>query len=300
MSSSEPFVSVIVPVLDGERTIGDCLASLLRSEYRRERREILVVDNGSRDRTAAIVHDYPVTLLREPRRGAAAARNRGVAASSGEILAFTDADCLVSAGWMREIAREFEDPAVGAVEGETVAYCPITPAERYMARSGSHSHQRRTLSPLYPYVPTANAAFRRDAFREIGGFDPRFREAAEDIDFSWQFLARTNLMLRYNPRAIVFHRHRSTVTQFFAQHLRNGRGLARLQRKYPAKLPWGWRQELRAWQRVVRGGWSAARAAAEYRLREGARADVYDASLHFLGIAGIRLGFVWQAMAGGR
>ncbi len=300
MTAALPLVSVIVPVLDGERTIRDCLVALLRSDYPVERREIVVVDNGSRDRTAEIVGEYPVVLLRQEQPGAAAARNRGAGASRGEILAFTDADCLVSTGWIRELVRSFESPAVGGVEGETVDYCPVTPVERYAARRASYSYQFRRRSPFAPYVVTANAAFRRQVFERIGGFDSRFpRAGGEDIDFTWQFLDRTGLELRYNPRAVVFHRHRSTVRGFFKQAVRNGRGLAILQRKYPARLPWGWGKEVRAWGRVARGGWLAARAAARYRLRGGPEAEVHDAWFWFLGRAGFRLGFVWQTLAGG-
>ena len=113
-----PFVSVIIPVLNGERTIRDCLVSLLRMDYPAGRRVILIVDNGSTDRTAEIIKGYPVHYLCEERRGAAAARNTGIQASSGAILAFTDADCVVSTGWASELVRGFEDEGVGGVEGE--------------------------------------------------------------------------------------------------------------------------------------------------------------------------------------
>ena len=98
-----PFVSVIIPVLNGERTIRECLVSLLRVDYLPERGEILVVDNGSTDRTAEIINSFPVRYLGEERRGKSYARNRGIEASKGEILAFTDADCVVS---IRGIFRE--------------------------------------------------------------------------------------------------------------------------------------------------------------------------------------------------
>lgn len=83
-------------------------------DYPPERREILVVDNGSRDRTGQIVASYPVTLLREVLRGPAAARNRGIEASRGQLLAFTDADCVVTTRWLQELVLGFEDEDVGS------------------------------------------------------------------------------------------------------------------------------------------------------------------------------------------
>lgn len=292
-------VSVVVPVLNGARTIGDCLTSLLHSDYPAERREILVVDNGSRDRTAQIVRDFPVTLLRQEQPGPGAARNLGAQASRGEIVAFTDADCLVSTGWLRQLAGEFRSPAVGGVEGETLDYLPVTPAERYVARRASYSYEFRRQSPFAPYVVTANVAFRRSVFEQLGGFDVRFgRAGAEDVDFTWRFLDRTGLELRFNPKAVVFHRHRTTVRAFFKQALRNGRGHAILQGKYPDRLPWNWRKEVRAWGRVAGGGWRAARAAAGYRLRRVPADELHDAWFWLVGRVGLRLGFVAQSLGG--
>ena len=233
---SLPFVSVIIPVLNGERTIRDCLVSLLRMDYPPERREILVVDNGSTDRTAEIIKSLPVSYLHEDRKGASYARNRGIEASKGEILAFTDADCVVTSGWLRELVERFENEEVGAVEGETVAYPTDTPLEQFQGRTSSYARQIRLESPLAPYVILTNVAFRREVFQRIGLFDPRFPAAGgEDIDFSWRFFQEIDLALRFSPKAVVFHRHRSTVWGFFSQQMRNGRGLAVLRSKYQSK-----------------------------------------------------------------
>jgi O-antigen biosynthesis protein len=299
MESTLPFVSVIVPVLNGERTIKDCVVSLLRTHYPPERREILVVDNGSTDRTAEIVQAYPVTLLREENRGVAAARNRGIEASRGEVLAFTDADCVVTSGWLRELVGGFEDATTAGVAGDNIpAYLPVTPAERYAARVGSHTSRTRLNSPLSPFVDTANVAFRHEVFQRIGFFDTRF-PAMEDIDFSWRFFQEADMKLRYNPRAIVFHRPRSTAWGFFSQHFGYGRGLAILQRKYPKRLPWSWWQELRAWGDAGRFAWFTARAAIRYALRGGEKTDIDDAYFTFLRKLAVRQGYLWGMLVRG-
>ena len=293
MSHTAPFVCVIVPVLNGERTIEECLVSLLRTDYPPERREILVVDNGSTDRTAEIVEGFPVALLREENPGAAAARNRGIEASRGEVLAFTDADCVVTSGWLRELVGGFEDATTAGVAGDSIpAYLPVTPPERYAARVGSHTYRARLNNPLSPFVDTASVAFRREVFQRIGFFDTRFL-AMEDIDFSWRFFQEADMKLRYNPRAIVFHRPRSTAWGFFSQHFGYGRGLATLQKKYPERLPWSWWQELRAWGAVGGFAWLTARAAIRYGLRGGEKMEVYDAYFTFLRKLAVRQGFLW-------
>ena len=300
MSCQLPFVSVIVPAFNEERTIRECLVSLLKMDYPHERREILVVDNGSTDRTAEIIKSLPVTYIREERKGISHARNRGIEASKGEILAATDADCVVTTGWLRELVQEFEDEGVGGVEGETVAYPPVSPVEHYLARIRSHSHHARRSSPLFPFVPNANIAYRREVFDKIGRFDPRCSPAGEDVDFSWRFLAETGLELRYNPRAVVFHRHRSTVWDFFSQQMRNGRGLAILQAKYPARLPWGWRKETRAWGLVAGHAWRAARATVRNGFQRGKDVDAHDLYFTFLKNLAVRFGFLRGALYRGR
>jgi glycosyltransferase involved in cell wall biosynthesis len=298
-ASRLPFVSVVIPVLNGERTIKDCLASLLKMDYPPERREIIVVDNGSTDRTTEFVRAHPVTLLREARRGPAPARNRGIEASRGEVLAFTDADCVVSANWLWELVRGFAEGTVAAVEGRTIAYPPRTPAERFAALTGSHTQHRNPQNPFYPCLNTCNVAFRREVFQRLGLFDPCL-SPAEDKDFGWRFFAEGDLTSRYQPRAVVWHRHRSTTKSFFLQQAWYGYGLAALRAKYPERLPWGWRQELRAWAAVALLARATAQAAIRYRARDGKPTDASHSYFIFLKKLGVRLGFLWWTLAGGR
>ena len=121
-SSSLPFVSVIVPALNAEAYIKDCLISLLQMDYPPQWREILVVDNGSTDRTAEIIKSLPVSYLLETQRGVSSVRNGGIKASRGDILAFTDADCVVSRGWLRELVLGFDEQEVGGTAGEVLPY----------------------------------------------------------------------------------------------------------------------------------------------------------------------------------
>jgi glycosyltransferase involved in cell wall biosynthesis len=295
MDKTLPFVSVIIPVLNGERTLRDCLNSLLKMDYPEERREILVVDNGSTDSTAEIIKNLPVRYVQERRRGIPYARNKGIEESRGEIIAYTDSDCVVSKRWLSELVQGFEDGKIGAIEGETVDYPPSTPIERYMARRRIKSKKFRLKSPLYPYINTVNVAFLRGVFDRIGVFDTRFK-GGSDVDLSWRFFQESKFELGYNPRAIVFHHHRNTVSGFFHQHVRMGRGMAVLSKKYPGRLPWSLGKELRAWRAVGNFAWSACRESIRYQLLDGKKTDVYNLYFTFLRKFAVRLGFVWESL----
>jgi cellulose synthase/poly-beta-1,6-N-acetylglucosamine synthase-like glycosyltransferase len=215
--SHHPFVSVIVPVRDGEPTIADCLDSILATDYPPDRREILVVDNGSRDGSAALIQSRPVRYLREQRRGVSNARNRGIGESGGEILAFVDADCLVDPQWLTELVRPFEDPEVGSVAGDLQHAPPTTPAERQAARMlGNWQRFAFTSNPAYPI--TANAAYRREVLDRIGGFDPHMTRA-QDVELGLRFQERSGRRLAYAERATARHRNRTTQLGFFRQQL---------------------------------------------------------------------------------
>lgn len=215
--SNQPFVSVVVPVRDGESTIAACLDSILATDYPAARREILVVDNGSSDGTAALIRSRPVTYLREYRRGVSNARNRGIAESAGEILAFVDSDCVVEPQWLTELVRPFADPEIGSVAGDLQHAPASTAAERQAVRLlGNWQRFAFTSNPAYPI--TANAAYRHDVLDRIGLFDPRMTRA-QDVELGLRFKERSGLRLAYAERAIAHHRHRSTQRGFFRQQL---------------------------------------------------------------------------------
>ncbi len=226
-AAAAPFVSVVVPVRNGENTIADCIRSLLALDYPPDRREILLIDNGSTDRTAEIAAMFPVTHLLEGRIGRAYARNRGVAESHGELVAFLDADCIASADWLRQLVSVFEQgPDVDGVAGEILPYRPTTPAERYMARKKPR-WQLAAYTHVRPFAVTANVAYRKEVFRRIGLFDPFF-VTSEDVDFSYRFF-RAGLGLRYCEQAAVYHQDRVNARELFKQQygLGYGRALAR-------------------------------------------------------------------------
>jgi glycosyltransferase involved in cell wall biosynthesis len=217
-----------VPVRNGEKTIGDCVAALLATDYPLERREIVVVDNGSTDGTAELLRPLPVRVVREDRVGRSHARNRGVAESRGEIVAFTDADCIADGRWLTELVGAFRRDT-SAVAGEVLAECPQTRAQRFMAQRHP-GWQKVVLDLAEPFALTANVAFRRQVFATLGLFDPGF-VTAEDVDFGWRFFA-AGLAMTYCPQATVSHRLRSTPWRLVRQQEGLGYGRELLRERY--------------------------------------------------------------------
>jgi glycosyltransferase involved in cell wall biosynthesis len=292
-----PNVSVVIPVLDGEGTIDACLSALLNVEYPAERREIIVVDNGSRDRTREIVARYPVLLLHESRRGPACARNRGIEVASSDVVAFIDADCLATTCWLRELMKPFADAEVGGVAGEILPFPPRRAAERYSARIRHLAPARYLARPTFPFAVTANLAFRRDVFSRVGLLDPRSPRGGESTDFCTRFFRGTGQRLELAPRAVVFHRNRSTARALFLQNWGYGRAHAYLYGKYRDELEWGWAQRRVAWGDLARTGGALTREAVRYLAHRDDRGELEYRYFDFLRKAGARLGFAWQSLA---
>jgi GT2 family glycosyltransferase len=225
----QPLASVVVPVRNGADTIADCLKALLDQTYPSDRVEIIAVDNASTDRTPQLIRRLPVRYVYEPRIGRSHARNRGIVASRGEVLAFTDDDCIADSGWLMALIAGFDSDEVSGVAGEIDPFAPQTAAERY-AQAYYPSHQSVVLALDEPFAITANVAFRRDVFARIGGFDPAF-VTAEDVDFGWRFFA-AGLKMAYAPAATVAHRTRPNAWQLFRQQAGYGYGRAILRERY--------------------------------------------------------------------
>jgi cellulose synthase/poly-beta-1,6-N-acetylglucosamine synthase-like glycosyltransferase len=227
-----PFVSVVIPVRNGADKIGDCIDSVLANDHPADRRETLVVDNGSTDGTADIIRSRPVAYLHEPRPGVSNARNRGIAAAKGELIAFIDGDCIAEPRWLRELVKPFADPEVGCVAGELGHAPGESVAERQATRMFG-AWQRYAVSSTPPYAITANAAYRRSVLDDIGPFDPRMPRA-QDVELGLRFTERSPLRLVYAEDAVVRHRHRSTQREFFRQQLGWSYGAGLVAAKYHA------------------------------------------------------------------
>ena len=203
-----PSVSVVVAIRNAEATLRLCIESLLRIDYPCDRLQLLCVDNGSTDATGRILAQYGerLTVVREPRRGPAAARNRGVREGRGEIVAFTDADCIVDRGWLRALVRPLGDPEVGVVGGKILSRRPANVVERFGERIHDHERALTVCSP--PYAITMNWASRRRVLDAVAGFNEDLLRGS-DVDLSYRML-QSGYRLRYEPMATVYHHNERT------------------------------------------------------------------------------------------
>ena len=231
-------ISVVIPVYNGEDTIAPCLASLLAQADSPHALEIIVADDGSRDGTRAAVAQYPgVRLISQPRNmGPAAARNRGAAEASGEILLFTDADCVPSDTWVNDMAASFAgDPKIAGVKGVYRTKQRHLTA-RFVQLEFEFKYERMKRQESIVFIDTYSAGYRRKVFLECGGFDTSFPVAAtEDIELSFR-LASQGYRMAFNPKAYVYHQHPISWVDYMKRKYKYAYWGAVVMRRYPHQI----------------------------------------------------------------
>ena len=229
-----PNVSIIIPAHNAQATLRLCLESVIKLDYPKDSLEVILVDNNSTDSTKEIARSYTVTVLREENvQSSYAARNRGIQHAKGEILAFTDTDCIVSPDWLKKLLTSRSDPEVGCFAGNIVSYKPQTLAEQYADRDDENHNQLRCLTVGYlPYAQTANVAYRKVVFEDIGLFNAKFKSGG-DVDFTWRMLKHGKFKIVYEPEAIVYHKHRTSVSGLYRQNRKYGESITDLMKLYP-------------------------------------------------------------------
>lgn len=233
-----PAVSVIVPVKDQPAELQECLDSLRALDYPRDRLEVIVIDDGSRERVSEQVHDPQAAILRlEESRGPAAARNLGVQNAHGEVMAFLDADCTANVDWLRSLLPFLEIERIGGVGGFVASYFDAGQLDRYEAVASSLNMGRRLLfqneASANFYVPTCNFMVRREVFCQIGGFNDTLR-VGEDVDFCWRMRSQ-DCDLLYLPFGAVAHKHRNQLSRMLKRRFTYGTSEAVLASLHPAK-----------------------------------------------------------------
>jgi O-antigen biosynthesis protein len=210
-----PFVSVIVCSYNGAKTLAPCLDSLGKLNY--PRYEVILVDDGSTDNTAEIAAQFPrVRYIHQTNHGLSYARNAGAATAQGEIFAYTDSDCMADPDWLYYLIGTLVSGDFGGVGGPNIA----PPAENWIqacvaSAPGGPSHVLLT-DTIAEHIPGCNMAFYRWAFETIGGFDPEYHKAGDDVDFCWR-LQQSGHVIAFSPTAIVWHHRRFTLRAFFKQ-----------------------------------------------------------------------------------
>ncbi len=229
-------VSVIVPVYNNQESIKKCVEALLGQDYPNNGYEVIVVDDGSDDGTAGVVKAYPLKYIYQKNQGPAAARNRGAGEAKGDIILFTDSDCVPDGNWISEMIKPFKAPDVVAVKGAyktkqralTARFAQIEFEERFnmLKKAGS-----------IDMVDTYSAGFRRGVFLEMKGFDTSFPVANnEDTELSYR-MSRLGFRMVFNSNAIVYHlNHPDTIKRY--ARLKFWRGYWRMvvYKRFPDKM----------------------------------------------------------------
>jgi O-antigen biosynthesis protein len=227
-----PLVSVVVCTRNGAATLADCLTGVAALRY--PAFETIVVDDGSTDTSAAISRAHGARVISTPNRGLSAARNTGLHAACGDIVAYLDDDARPDPDWLTYIAAAFARARHAAVggpnlapprDGDTAACVANAPGGPvHVLLSDTHAE----------HLPGCNLAVRRDALLSIGGFDPRFRTAGDDVDVCWR-LTEAGHTLGFHPAAVVWHHRRASVRGYWRQQRGYGRAEALLVEKWPEK-----------------------------------------------------------------
>ena len=229
-----PKVSVIVCAYNAADTLEDCLAALDRLTY--PDYEIILVNDGSKDRTGEIARAHPrVQVIDTPNAGLSGARNVGLAAATGDILAYTDADTRADRDWLTFLVQPFLTSDVVGSGGPNVVPDDDPPMAQCIARAPGGPAHVLLDDRIAEHVPGCNMAFRRDALIAIGGFNPVYLRAGDDVDVCWRLQAR-GWKIGFAPSALVWHHHRTSVKAYWRQQVGYGEGETWLMPHHPDKF----------------------------------------------------------------
>ncbi len=212
---SYPKASVVVCSYNGGKTLERCLESLKEVDY--PDYEVILVDDGSKDNTPEIAARHPwIVYIHQENKGLSFARNVGARAAKGEVIVYTDSDCMADPDWLYYLIGTLLSGEYAGVGGPNIS----PPAENWVqacvaAAPGGPSHVLLT-DVVAEHIPGCNMAFHRWAFEQVGGFDPEYRKAGDDVDFCWR-LQQSGGVIAFSPAAIVWHYRRFTLQAFRKQ-----------------------------------------------------------------------------------
>jgi cellulose synthase/poly-beta-1,6-N-acetylglucosamine synthase-like glycosyltransferase len=280
-----PSFSVVVCTYNGSRTLGSCLQALQQIEY--PDFEVIVVDDGSIDHTATLAAQFNVRLVRIPSGGLSHARNIGWKVAKGDLVAYLDDDAAPDKHWLLYLALGFQSADYAGVGGPNIAW----PNSGWLADCVEHAPGNPTHVLLTDreaeHLPGCNMAFRKKCLEAVGGFDKQFRIAGDDVDLCWRLQDR-GWRLGFHPAAMVWHRRRDTLRDYWQQQLNYGKAEAMLERKWPEKYnlvghaTWNGRlysKGLFSWlswsqRRIYHGTWGSALFQSIYNTAPGTLASI--------------------------
>jgi glycosyltransferase involved in cell wall biosynthesis len=229
-----PSMSVVICAYNAEATLDECLRHTCALDY--PDLEIIVVDDGSSDETAAIARRYPRARLESiPHGGLSVARNHGFAVARGDVIAYLDSDAYPDPDWPYYLALGFDGPNVAGAGGPNVPPETDSPSAQQVARSPGGPLHVLLSDDRAEHVPGCNMAFWRERLVELGGFDPVYTAAGDDVDLCWRVLDR-GWEISFHPAALVWHHRRPGLRPYLRQQRGYGRSEALVEARHPDRF----------------------------------------------------------------
>ncbi|MBW3562476.1 MAG: glycosyltransferase [Actinobacteria bacterium] len=230
-----PSISVVICAYNAEATLDECLTHACALDY--PEIEVLVIDDGSTDDTAAIARRHErARLVSIEHGGLSVARNEGIRQATGEIVAYLDADAYPTPEWPYYLALAFDRPDVGGAGGPNVPPPDDGLGSKQVARAPGGPVHVLTADDRAEHVPGCNMAFwREQVLAEIGGFDPAYEAAGDDVDLCWRVLD-AGWEIGFHPAALVWHHRRTGLRAYLRQQRGYGRAEALVEARHPERF----------------------------------------------------------------
>lgn len=224
-------ISVVLAAYNSDKTISATIEALLAQSWQGDSLEIIVVDDGSTDQTANVTKNYPIKYLHQENKGPAAARNYGWKSARGEIICFTDSDCVPEKEWVSKIIKEYTSDDIAGVGGSY----DIVNSDNLLARCVHEEIiQRHMKSPRQVnYLGGFNVSYRRSVLEEVCGFDESYTEASgEDNELAYK-IAKRGYNLIFNKDIKVGHFHPTKLSAYLRRQMKHGFWRVKLYRDHP-------------------------------------------------------------------
>jgi GT2 family glycosyltransferase len=227
-----PALSVVVCSYNGAKTIRDTLDGLKRLAY--PDYEVIVVNDGSTDDTPAIAAEYDVELISTENRGLSNARNTGYQAARGEIVAYIDDDAYPDPDWGHYLALTYLDSDLAGVGGPNLAPPGDGAIADCVANAPGGPVHVLLSDTVAEHIPGCNMSFKKSALEAVGGFDPRYRAAGDDVDLCWRIQDQVG-PIGFHAAAMVWHHRRNSMSMYWKQQQGYGKAEALLEEKWPER-----------------------------------------------------------------
>ncbi len=228
----QPFISVVVCSYNGSSTIRDTLSALMKLDY--PKFEVIVINDGSKDNLVSIVNEYPVKLITTLNKGLSSARNTGMNNAKGEIVAYIDDDAYPEEHWLHYLAYAYTNSTHAAMGGPNIIPAEDGPIATCVANAPGGPVHVLSTDEIAEHIPGCNFSVRRDVLMKVGGFDPIYRAAGDDVDMCWR-IQEAGYTIGFHPSAVVWHHRRNSLKAYWKQQQGYGKAEALLEAKWPEK-----------------------------------------------------------------